>query len=147
MSKYSEFQEWMNNLTNEKSIYDMLDSLIDKQDKIKMGMLAQNGFKGKSMATAAAVSIAYANHCTAPLLERIAELEAALTMRPISEAPQDGTQYLAWNGLSYMVLNQPDESYSIGEWEFVDGEWIGHHVGHHPTHFLPLPTPPKGDAP
>lgn len=70
-------------------------------------------------------------------------LKAAQEWQPIETAPKDGTQYLAWNGLSYMVLNQPDESFSIGEWELVDGEWVGHHVGHHPTHWQQLRTPPE----
>ena len=71
------------------------------------------------------------------------DLETSCGWQPIETAPKDGTQYLAWNGLSCMVLNQPDESFAIGEWELVDGEWIGHHVGHHPTHWQQLPTPPE----
>lgn len=138
---YQQYKAWLDAANAAADIPD-----FHKAVKSEISGLIADGVIGWQRSDTAATAICYADHCTAPLLARIAELEAALTMRPISEAPQDGTQYLAWNGVSHMVLNQPDESYSIGEWELVDGEWIGHHVGHHPTHFLPLPTPPKGDA-
>lgn len=58
----------------------------------------------------------------------------------IATAPKDGTSFIAWEK-GYAV--------SISSWDkFHDGGAGGFrnsHHGHRPTHWMPLPQPPKGD--
>lgn len=90
--------------------------------------------------------ITYANHCTAPLLARITELEAAQTWQPIESAPKDGTWILVidntFDGLEGAFVAQRARCFG--------GCWLTNSFGKRDvvraTHWMPLPTPPKGEA-
>lgn len=64
--------------------------------------------------------------------------------RPISEAPRDGTRILSWDG----------KAQNIAFWGRSNpinrAAWIGGHcrIDHidQPTHFMPLPQPPKDQS-
>jgi hypothetical protein len=57
--------------------------------------------------------------------------------QPIETAPKDATEVLGWNGYSYLITFWGKE---WRRWEFKaikeNGSW-------HPTHWMPLPNPPK----
>lgn len=63
--------------------------------------------------------------------------------KPIEEAPKDGTPFLAWNGCwrgvaMYYEPSYPDDTPWVGETtEFIEPP---------PTHFMPLPPPPKKEG-
>jgi hypothetical protein len=62
----------------------------------------------------------------------------------IESAPKDGTFYLAVSSRSgfYATLNQPP-GHERGAWYFLRGKWIGESDEYQPTHWMPLPQPPK----
>jgi hypothetical protein len=69
--------------------------------------------------------------------------------QPIEAAPKDGTRIVAW------VVHEPDEyTRAVGEpngwagvdliqWNEVTEEWDGYFYAGSPTHWQPLPEPPK----
>ena len=61
--------------------------------------------------------------------------------QPIETAPKDGTPVLAY-GYS---PHYPDEYFTRIQW-WADGigYWAAHSVSIIPTHWMPLPDPPKG---
>lgn len=67
----------------------------------------------------------------------------------ISTAPKDGTPILITRPTSYPA----EEAYHVVRWEEVDGFWFCHDGkfdtwlrGPDPTHWMPLPAAPTGDA-
>lgn len=81
------------------------------------------------------------------LRESIRELEASTQWRPIDTAPRDGTRVLLW---------VPPYGPSTGHYEPARVNWgpnaslwIAASVLNkeaHPTHWMPLPSPPKQDG-
>jgi hypothetical protein len=67
-----------------------------------------------------------------------------MNWQPIETAPKDGTIVLAWDGRAVYVAFYG--RYAL--WNEMS--WIGGHckVAHitQPTHWMPLPEPPKGGA-
>lgn len=78
MSKYSKFITWSKaNSQHKKAVF---SETVDKDGSwAEMNSDMENGCIDSKGVASAALAIAYADHCTAPLLARIAELEAALT--------------------------------------------------------------------
>lgn len=65
--------------------------------------------------------------------------------KPIETAPRDGTEYIATDGQICTVENHP-EGYMPGTWTKDGNKWSGYasrHIGYSPTHWIPLPEPPK----
>lgn len=62
---------------------------------------------------------------------RVKELELSQHPRPISEAPQDGTEVLAW---------VPHLGWAALSWSHVSDCWVGH-TREYPTHWVYLPSP------
>jgi hypothetical protein len=89
-----------------------------------------------------------------------AALTAALAAmwRPIEEAPRDGTEVLVAGGTFYNSMSTfTDDLPFIGPswacWDDYCREWRGENSGGHdeffyykPTHFMPLPSPPKAEG-
>lgn len=77
------------------------------------------------------------------ILELIQRLREAERWQPIDTAPKDGTRILAW------VKGRPlDDNRCIVEWVEVagEGQWAisdNKWFRLHPTHWMPLPEPPK----
>jgi hypothetical protein len=74
-------------------------------------------------------------------LAELAELRAASQWRPIESAPRDGREHTRTNVLVYHSQSKMTAvAYCnhYGEWRHIDGAEI-----HAPTHWMPLPTPPK----
>lgn len=68
-------------------------------------------------------------------------LRSALAWQPIETAPKDGTPFLAWNGHWRGVAMYFEARYE------EDPEWVDEQTNYiepEPTHWMPLPTPPKG---
>jgi hypothetical protein len=61
--------------------------------------------------------------------------------QPIETAPKDGTRILLW------VLSQYDPREAVGRWD-SHGYWAIDYndVPCDPTHWMPLPAPPKEDV-
>jgi hypothetical protein len=77
------------------------------------------------------------------LREIIAELEARTTWQPIETAPKDGTHFLALR--SYMEETIDEVWYHddvMGNFELGGTNWFYPPDGF-PTHWMPLPEPPK----
>lgn len=75
-----------------------------------------------------------------------AKSKQASQRQPIETCPKDGTPFLATDGTRYEVLNEPPGC-ALGVWTNINGRWAGSSVKHiRPTHWMPLPTAPKGDA-
>lgn len=79
MSKYSEFKKFMALLWVGDAMERHLDKAIDQQSHDELKAAVKQGDMTQDSASSIVLSIACADHCTAPLLARIAELEAALT--------------------------------------------------------------------
>lgn len=86
-------------------------------------------------------------------LARIAELEAALTWRPIAEAPRVYRE-LAVLWVSWEDAENPDKWVKgfwdpVRKWRGTTGHWVSEEDGEviFPTHFLPAPEPPKEEQP
>ena len=66
--------------------------------------------------------------------------------QPIETAPKDGTKVLVWSNSN--VWNEPDVAYWGRSNPLNQPAWAGGHcrVSHidQPTHWMPLPPPPKG---
>lgn len=82
MSKYSEFKEWLavnsaKTQTEKVAVFEA--SLLDDGSAVEMAEEMESGKASGQDMFDACLCIAYADHCTAPLLARIAELEATLT--------------------------------------------------------------------
>lgn len=74
--------------------------------------------------------------------------QAAPAWKPIDSAPTDGTFFLATDGTTFKVLNWPPNHY-LGVWDWNDKrqQWRGAGDSFiNPTHWMPLPTPPKATA-
>jgi hypothetical protein len=56
---------------------------------------------------------------------------------PIETAPKDGTEILGWDGVFRTVIKMLPENY------FGDGRGPHWHPLRQPTHWTPLPEPPK----
>lgn len=67
-----------------------------------------------------------------------------MTWQPISTAPRDGTEFLAWTG-KREVMNWPADCWP-GQWVQRDGKWYGQGTMHMPTAWHPLPQPPENLA-
>lgn len=145
MSKYSKFITWSKaNSQHKKAVF---SEAVDKDGSwAEMNSDMENGCIDSKGVASAALAIAYADHCAAPLLARIAELEAAQTWQPIESAPKDGTWILVidntFDGLEGAFVAQRAECFG--------GCWLTNSFGKRDvvraTHWMPLPTPPKGDA-
>jgi hypothetical protein len=60
--------------------------------------------------------------------------------QPIETAPRDGTEILFW------VAPEMSEGWAeVGHWFETahDGWWVAHTIERKPTHWMPLPEPPK----
>lgn len=92
----------------------------------------------------AGIAACFANHCvnqySEQLCARITELEAAQTWQPIESAPKDGRRvFVVIEGVDRGVL----AFWNGCEWATIDGnDWQGRKI----KFWMPLPTPPKGDA-
>jgi hypothetical protein len=89
-----------------------------------------------------------------------AALTAALAAmwRPIEDAPKDGTEVLVaggtfYNSTSTFTDDLPFIGPSLACWDDYCREWRGENSGGHdeffyykPTHFMPLPSPPKAEG-
>lgn len=67
----------------------------------------------------------------------------AIGWQPIETAPKDGTPILGFAGDEYTVVFWNPHYSELGYWDLavcgahaIDGEW-------NPTHWMPLPKPPK----
>jgi hypothetical protein len=71
------------------------------------------------------------------------DTKGAQTWRPISEAPKDGTRMLFWNGDAVAAgFWCDDENEAVAEPRWcADGCY-----GNGPTHWQPLPAPPRADV-
>jgi len=69
-----------------------------------------------------------------------AAMEDRMTWKPISSAPRDGTDILIYDAGtgSYEV-----SSYWTDTPRYWDGNWGDGEYEHTPTHWMPLPEPPK----
>ena len=74
------------------------------------------------------------------LVERIEELEARNQWQPISTAPKDGTWVDLFDG-----IRRTNCFYEGDKWKRVDRfhKGIRHTTSFNPTHWMPLPEPPK----
>ena len=66
-----------------------------------------------------------------------------LTWRAIDSAPMDGTKILGTDGQGWAVI---EWSKTWGYWQYsMDGklEWADVNDTFEPTHWMPLPAPPK----
>ena len=73
--------------------------------------------------------------------------EAAVQSRwqPIETAPNDGKQFICWNGNEMAILNQPPGC-AIGRWHKTSGKWNGGFVSFDkPTHWMPIPEAPNAE--
>lgn len=88
-------------------------------------------------------------------------MEAALTAalaeiwQDIEDAPKDGSPILTaggtyYNSMSLFNEDYPFEGQTIAKWDDYHRQWRGENSGghdeyfwHKPTHFMPLPAPPK----
>lgn len=79
---------------------------------------------------------------------RIAALEAALTWRPIAEAPKVACEPLiVWLPADDQYVGNPPK-FTNAEWDEHSSCWLddeSHEV--HPTHYMPAPEPPKEAQP
>lgn len=75
---------------------------------------------------------------TESLRERVA-LEAAQAWRPIKSAPKDGTRIILG---SFPVAYVRSSAWRGDGW----WGWIDSSDYNQPTHWMPLPAPPSGDA-
>ncbi len=77
-----------------------------------------------------------------PWNKRIAELEAQLEWQPIETAPEDGTEVLA----SGFLYDDPANGRWIEACKFWWSGWVlssNDSKVYNPTHWMPLPEPPK----
>jgi len=81
-------------------------------------------------------------------------LMAAVTWQPIETAPKDGTPFLSALGPFVYIVFWSDDSnlkslipwWEQGSAEWENNKWIGYHEEYYaasPTHWMPLPKPPK----
>jgi hypothetical protein len=79
---------------------------------------------------------------------RLVRGDEFMTWQPISSAPKDGTFYLATNGKTFLVLNEP-KGCARGRWTKTKGNrgaWNGMGGGYEEmsmTHWRPLPAAPS----
>lgn len=146
MSKYSKFITWSK--TNSQHKKAVFSETVDKDGSwAEMNSDMENGCIDSKGVASAALAIAYADHCTAPLLARITELEAAQTWQPIESAPKDGTRILTIDPDFVGLHEGADVARYTGAF---GGAWLDNarHIPDtvYPTHWMPLPTPPKGGS-
>lgn len=140
MSKVKTFSRWFKNFSSlgDAALEQAIVSVFDRAERAEVYKeLDQNpDIDMHDMVCC----IAYADHCTAPLLARIAELEAAQTWQPIESAPKDGRRvFVVIEGVDRGVL----AFWNGCEWATIDGnDWQGRKI----KFWMPLPTPPKGGA-
>ena len=76
---------------------------------------------------------------------KIKELEAQLEWQPIETAPKDGTVILCnergWVYTAFWGMKTPDEYYY--NQRSKTPQWLSHNFPQEPTHWMPLPNPPK----
>ncbi|WP_427916320.1 DUF551 domain-containing protein [Stenotrophomonas maltophilia] len=62
-----------------------------------------------------------------------------MTWKPISSAPRDGTEVLLWDGSGQAVCHWDGKHWALiyTGWHAVDSQFDD------PTHWMPLPEPPK----
>ena len=63
------------------------------------------------------------------------------TWQPISTAPRDGSEYLAYNGKQYCICHWSDM-----KWANPEAQPMVFPMND-ATHWMPLPSPPKGKTP
>lgn len=62
--------------------------------------------------------------------------------KPYKSFPQNGKQYIVWNGISMAILNKP-KGHALGTWVKIGNKWYGSfNRFNNPTHWRELPTPP-----
>jgi hypothetical protein len=79
--------------------------------------------------------------------QRIEELEKAASKfqwQPIEAAPRDGTHILCYNPRYGMILNGVWSGEAQNCFEMKD-ERLEYIKDFYPTHWMPLPEPPKGE--
>lgn len=63
--------------------------------------------------------------------------------KPIETAPNDGSQFIVFNGEEMLILNQP-QGCALGRWIKNKYRWYGSFVRlDNPTHWMELPEPPN----
>lgn len=83
-------------------------------------------------------------HKWADELEKLARVSDKTEWQPIETAPKDGTHILGFDG-SYMTTVEwwePSHKTEPGSWNLVQGCIRGYSEWE-PTHWMPLPEPPK----
>ena len=68
-----------------------------------------------------------------------------MNWQPISTAPKDGTRILVWNGSYASAVVYAHNLYKNedGWWLEDDGEQWDAFLYSEPTHWMPMPNPPK----
>ena len=62
---------------------------------------------------------------------------------PFESAPNDGKQFIAWNGEEMAILNKPPGC-ALGRWSKHNGKWYGAMVlFKNPTHWMKKPKAPN----
>jgi hypothetical protein len=92
-------------------------------------------------------------------LSELAKLRAEAEWRPIESAPRDGTAILLWDASKNVVVsgcwhNEPEHDSPINGYEPGWAWWVSDEdtvmwdggPDDIPTHWLPLPSPPKDPA-
>lgn len=68
--------------------------------------------------------------------------------QPIDTAPKDGTVVYVWLSVKLNKYAAFDFNMKLAQWLADAGEWriegVGGNVPQRPTHWMPLPSPPKG---
>lgn len=79
-----------------------------------------------------------------------AAMEDRMTWKPISSAPRDGTSVIVYS----KEVHDFDDPTSVSHWSEFNNAWCFSHYDRYlgpenPTHWMPLPEPPKEtpDAP
>jgi hypothetical protein len=94
---------------------------------------------------------AFARHRTEAIATLQSELAEARVWQPIETAPKDGEWLICWDGKKVQPLTWISDTYSTDYtgWAYGLADWGGtlyegyNEVEREPTHWMPLPPPPK----